>query len=470
MMNSEFTSKIDSLAQASMVDGLVPGMAVVVVQGGKIVFTKGYGYADLKQQLPFTERTSIQIGSTSKNMTGFAIAQLVERGLLELDDSVTKYLPYFKVAHPKSNDITVRYLLAQTSGLPTTDWVYEHTIVNAEVNVLETLVRSLATVKLHHAPGESYEYSNYNYAVLGLLIQSISGMSYEDYMTENVFAPLGMTRTFAPKTTTPMTELDGLEPSCGYLPGSKTPNLERAIVTACQWNSSGMIVSNAEDVGKYLLAQLNGGHSVTGKQVIGAEALELSHQGLAEGDSTLGGSMRYAFGWETAQREGVRVIEHGGDARTSATYFLLLPDQGIGVAILLNLVDYGKVQLTYQIAKTMLGLEIEPYQPLAKTEAIPTSTFKSDITLWQNYLGEYDTVRGKLEVFSENTVLNKNTVLKMRLAKGSSVEEAVTLEAQTNASFVTRSEALAFEGIAFSFEVKPEGRYLLYEDERSSRL
>jgi CubicO group peptidase (beta-lactamase class C family) len=445
----------DALAQASMTDGLVPGMAVVVVQNQEIFFSKGYGYANSEQHLPFTERTSIQIGSTSKNLTGFAVAQLLERGSLELDAPVKSYLPTFKVADPKSETITVRHLLAQTSGLPATEWVYERTIVNDEPEALETLVRSLATVKLNASPGERYEYSNYNYAVLGLLVQTVSAMSYEAYMSKCIFEPLGMTRTLAPtnKNELPSTP----ELSRGYQAGSTTSSVECPILLARQWNSSGLIISNAEDIGKYLLAQLNGGRSVTGQHVLSAASLELSHQGLAEGESTLGGSMHYAFGWETAVKEGIRIVEHGGDGRTSGSYFLLLPDQGIGVAVLLNLVDYGKVQLTYQIAKTLLGLVVEPYQSLPRPDVIPVSTFKPNTDVWQDYQGEYDTVRGRLEVFLEDSQL------KMRLAKGTAVEEVVRLEAQSTTDFITRSNVLASEGIAFSFQVTSEGTLLHYD-------
>jgi putative pyoverdin transport system ATP-binding/permease protein len=450
-MDTAMQSKLEALIHESMGDGLVPGMGVSVVQGDQVLLCKGFGFADLERHIPFTPRSTLQIGSTSKNMTGFAIAQLIERSLVKLEAPVRTYIPFFKVADARSDEITVRHLLGQVSGLPATAWVYELTALDISDAALERLVRSLEHVPLHSAPGERYEYSNFNYVILGHIIERVSGKSYETYMHEHIFAPLGMNCTYAP---TQQTLNSRLEPAKGYLPGTHSANLEANIAMTRQWNASGLIVSNLEDITRYLIAQLNG------SSTLGAAALELSHTGLNTAESTLGDETEYAFGWETTTREGVRVVEHGGDARTSGSYFLLLPDLKIGLAVVMNLVDYGKVQLMYQLVKSLLGLEVDAYQPLPKQELIPPSTFKPDPGTFADFIGGYDTVRGRLEVFVEGEGLM------MRLAKGSLVERTVRLEALSANEFVTRSDELALEGVRFGLGV--EG--LKFEDQVFKKL
>jgi CubicO group peptidase (beta-lactamase class C family) len=434
-MDNNLEQQLDALVHEAMNDGLVPGLSIVIVNQDGTQYAKGFGFADLEQQFSFTPRTTMQLGSTSKNLTGFAMAQLIERGLVALEIPVTTYIPFFKVADARGSAITVRHLLGQVSGLPSTEWVYELSAADTSDTALEHLIRSLEHTPLHSAPGERYEYSNYNYVLLGYIIERVSGLSYESYMQQHVFAPLGMNSTYAPTTGLNM----NLEQSKGYVHGTRTPNVEDKIALSRQWNASGLIVSNLEDVARYLIAQVNG------SSVLGTAALELSHTGLNTAESQLGDETEYAFGWETTVREGVRVIEHGGDARTSGSYFLLLPELKIGVGILMNLVDHGKIQLVYQLVKTLLGLEVDAYQPLPKPEAIAQSNFKPDPITFANFVGEYDTVRGRLEVFVQDDGLM------MRLAKGSLVECVVRLEAHSASEFVTRSDVFAFEGISFAF-------------------
>jgi CubicO group peptidase (beta-lactamase class C family) len=433
-MDTEMRTKLEALVRESMADGLVPGLGLTIVQNDQVLLCEGFGFADLGRRIPFTSRTTLQIGSTSKNLTGFATAQLIERGLVALEAPVTTYIPFFKVADAHGAAITVRHLLGQVSGLPTTDWVYELSSSDSNDTALEKLVRSLEHVSLLAAPGERYEYSNFNYIVLGHIIERVTGLAYETYMQQHVFVPLGMKGTYTPTANGLNTNL---EPAKGYVHGSRTANVETAVVMSRQWNASGLIVSNTEDIARYLIAQLEG------SSILGANALELSHTGLNPAESQLGGETQYAFGWETTVREGVQIVEHGGDARTSGSYFLLLPEFQIGLAVLMNLVDHGKIQLMYQLVKTLLGVEADAYQAIPTTEPIPHSDFKANPNSFARFAGEYDTVRGRLEVFVQDGEPM------MRLAKGSLVESVVRLEAQSANKFVTRSEVLALEGIHF---------------------
>ena len=132
--------------------------------------------------------------------------------------------------------------------------------------------------------------------------------------------------------------------------------------------------------------------------------------------------------------------------------------------MLFRSVDHGKIQLVYNIVKTMFGLEVEAYQAIPKPESVPSNHFKADSSLWPKYVGEYGTVRGRLEVFVQGSEL------KLKLAKGNPVGETVLLEAQSDTEFVTRSEVLACEGIAISFEVSSSGTKILCEAQAFAQL
>ena len=186
---SNLSARIDTLVQARMNAGKLPGLSLVVVKDGEVRYTKGYGFANLEQQTAMTQHTRIAIGSTTKGMTALAVMQLVEQGKLKLDAPVVTYLPWFKVDDSSSDRITLRHLLAHTSGLPTRT----NFDGNRDPNALERHVRTLSSSKLHRAPGSGFEYANDGYAVAGLVVQVVSGMPYAEYMTKFVFTPLGMT-------------------------------------------------------------------------------------------------------------------------------------------------------------------------------------------------------------------------------------------------------------------------------------
>jgi CubicO group peptidase (beta-lactamase class C family) len=112
------SSKIDAFVQERMTMGKLPGLSLAIVKDGQVAYTKGYGLANLEQKIAMTERTRVAVGSTTKGMTALAVMQLVEQHKLDLDARVTKYVPWFKVDDPRGVNITLRHLLAHTSGLP----------------------------------------------------------------------------------------------------------------------------------------------------------------------------------------------------------------------------------------------------------------------------------------------------------------------------------------------------------------
>jgi CubicO group peptidase (beta-lactamase class C family) len=305
---------IDSFLQKQVKANRIPGLAVAIVQGDEIIFARGYGEAAPGE--PVTPQTQFYIGSVTKGFTALAVMQLVERGKLELDAPVQKYLPWFKVADPEvSRQITIRHLLNHTSGLGEAG----DPNVSAYTSTLEEQARLLADVRPTAPVGSQFQYYNQNYRLLGLLIEQVSGQSYSDYLRSNVFEPLGMTRTI----TDPA---EALNLAQGYSRafGFPLPQSQNYIPGALP---SGYLISTAEDMAHYLLAQLRNRQS-NGKQMLDPESLAAMRT-LPAGVDT-----EYAMGWMVV--EDGNTIAHGGALEYFQSFVAFGLKEEIGFVTLYN--------------------------------------------------------------------------------------------------------------------------------------
>jgi CubicO group peptidase (beta-lactamase class C family) len=180
----DFTA-VDQYLNDCLQKNRVPGIAIAVVEGDKVTYLKGYGIADPSMR-PVTPQTPFLLGSTSESFTALAVLQLVEQGKLDLDAPVRKYLPWFSMrdgagGKNASDRITLRQLLHHTSGIPnpTSEIALVHN--NRLADALEKQVRSFSQAELAHPPGSGMEYANANYQIAGLIMQTVSGRSIEDF-------------------------------------------------------------------------------------------------------------------------------------------------------------------------------------------------------------------------------------------------------------------------------------------------
>ncbi|HEX3028663.1 MAG TPA: serine hydrolase domain-containing protein, partial [Clostridia bacterium] len=193
MNNHVNLENIDSIIQEEMQKMKIPGLAIAIVSGKDTVYLKGFGRTN-ESGGRVTEKTGFFIGSSSKSFTAMAIMQLVEAGELSVDNLAIMYIPEFQY-FKNGDEVTIRQLLNHTSGFSTYEGMK---IYNRNTNGnLSQLLKNLRSVKLSRKPGASYEYSNLNYVILGAIIEIVSGMTYEDYIVNNIFKPLDMQRSFA---------------------------------------------------------------------------------------------------------------------------------------------------------------------------------------------------------------------------------------------------------------------------------
>jgi CubicO group peptidase (beta-lactamase class C family) len=311
---------VDEYITARMRADHIPGLALAIVKGDQIVYLKGYGRADQSGRL-VTPQTPFIIGSITKTFTALAVMQLVEAGEVELDAPVQRYLPWFRVADPEASaQITVRMLIEQTSGLPQLPTFVTWTWPN-DPDVLERHVRLMANTNLVFPPGGGFAYSNANYVTQGVIVQAVTGGSYEDYIRQHIFAPLDMQHSHVSQKTAMQ---DGM--AMGYrwwfgYPVPATLPYKRSNLPA------GFAISSAEDMAHYLIAQLNGGRY--------QDVSVLSPQGISlmQAEPPPGA---YGLGWESLRIDGRRLINFDGATGNFQGSVFIDPESRVGVFIAAN--------------------------------------------------------------------------------------------------------------------------------------
>jgi CubicO group peptidase (beta-lactamase class C family) len=300
------TTFIESQMRASH----VPGLAVGIVQRDRIVYLRGFGTTKGQR---ITPQSPFLIGSLSKSFTALGVMQLVEAGKLNLDAPVHTYLPWFRLKDPAaSRTITVRHLLNQTSGLPTSAGFFTP---DAD---------SLSRTDLAHPVGRVYEYSNLNYRILGMLVEAVTGKTYAAYIQEHLLEPLQMHSTYLTYDDAVRGGLVGGHQYIFGLPVSaSTPRYDDGSVAA------GYIASSAQDMCHYLSANLQDG-VYEGHRVISPAGLALMYQPQDEIGS------RYSMGWVAGEWSGLKSIWHTGLNENFSANMNILPEKGYGIIILGN--------------------------------------------------------------------------------------------------------------------------------------
>ena len=314
-------SAIDEYVTARMRASRIPGLSLAIVKDDRVVYLKGYGRADSSGR-PVTPQTPFLIGSITKPFTALAVMQLVEAGKVELDAPVQRYISWFRVADPEaSRRITVRQLLTMTSGLPQ---IYETQVWTAQdAGALERAVRILETKALSRPVG-AFGYSNSNYETLGQLVHTVSGLSYEDYVKQHLFAPLDMRQSFVSQDEARQHGMATGHRWWFGIPIPVTLPYNRGELPA------GYIFSSAEDMSHFLIAQMNGGR-YGNVSVLSPDGIALTHSAPAAGS--------YAMGWETVRDEGRTLINHDGGTANFQSSLFFDPDARVGVFMAANVIN-----------------------------------------------------------------------------------------------------------------------------------
>lgn len=335
---------IDAYIEKQMQRLNIPGVSLAIVEGDQIVHMHGFGQARPGGEAP-TPHTNFIIGSTTKSFTALAVMQLVESGKVDLDAPVQQYLPWFRIADPQASRlITVRHLLNQTSSLPLIPAWQQLADFDNSPGATERQARSLSTLQLTRPVGSAFEYSNVNYNLLGLIIEAVSGETYTEYIQHHIFDPLEMKHSYISKAAADQDEM-AVGHQCWFGIPVAVPDLPIPAGSL----PSGQLVSNAEDMGRYLIAQLNKG-SYAGVKVISPEGLSEIHRPAVPAISAGVDMGYYGMGWYIKEQDQAQIIHHTGMVPDYYTYMALLPEQKRAVVMLVN-VNY----LTHEMSLTEIG-------------------------------------------------------------------------------------------------------------------
>jgi CubicO group peptidase (beta-lactamase class C family) len=302
----------------------IPGMSLVIVKDDKVIYLKGLGVKDFERNIPVTPDTRFAIGSSTKAFTAMLAMMSADEGKLSLDDSPTKFLPYFTLYDKEAAaKITMRDLLSHRSGLNRTDLAMVTGVLNRE-ELIKVAGMAKPTAKL----GEKWQYQNIMFAAAGEAVAKAQNSTWDDLIVKRIFKPLGMNNSD--------TSIEDMQKSRDYSFGydynattKETRRLPaRAIVAAAP---AGAIDSSARDMAQWVRFMLNNG-VVNGKRLVS----EKNFEELTRKQINIGGSVDYGLGWFLRQWNGHKVVEHGGNIDGFNAQVAFMPDQKLGFVLLTN--------------------------------------------------------------------------------------------------------------------------------------
>ena len=319
----------------------LPGMVVGVVLDQKIVWAKGFGFANVADKVAMTPQTKFRMASHSKLFTATAIMQLRERGKLHLNDPVSKHLPWFAVTSPRPDDppITIEELLTHSSGLPREAADHWTTLAFPTREELTALVPKRQAA----FPAETrWKYSNLAYTLAGMIVEQVSGEPWADYISRHVYQPLGMVDSSVDK------DVPGL--ATGY--GRRMPDGSRAVLPFV--DSRGMaaatgITSTLEDMARFVSAQFRKG-TTGGDRILSTAILREMHRvRMLENNWTRGNGIGFAV---TRDRDKI-YVGHGGSYPGYITNTLIDLNGKVGVIVLTNAQDGEAGAIATQLMNTV---------------------------------------------------------------------------------------------------------------------
>ncbi|MHA1552552.1 MAG: serine hydrolase domain-containing protein [Candidatus Heimdallarchaeaceae archaeon] len=314
---------IDSEISQELQDYEIAGVTVSVVQDGEMTFAKGYGYSDYAYSYPVVaEETLFRIGSISKTFTAVATMQLVELGLLDLDEDVNTYLTVFKIPDTFTEPITLRHLLTHTAGFEVSTSAVLHESYEVMLSLEQELINYMPDRV--RPPGELTGYSNYGSSLVGYIVQEVAGKSYFDYMEENITIPLGMNSTTCRQQLSLEFQDDM---SSAYFDYNHPGFYEYFFLYP-----AGGFTSSATDMAKFMLMLLNNGtyNNVTILEESSVQEM-LSDQYTVHPNLPGVGLGVYELDYRNAH-----IIGHGGDTIFFHSSMMLFPEENFGLFISYN--------------------------------------------------------------------------------------------------------------------------------------
>ncbi len=375
---------LDTYVQSTMKDWKIPGVAIGIVQGSAPVYLKGYGVRNIQTQKPVTADTLFSIGSCTKAFTSASIAMLVDEGKINWDDKVDQSIPFFHLHDPEADEnVTLRDLLTHRTGLPGADLIWYGSPIPRD-----EIVRRAAYIHPDAGFRTLFQYQNVMYVALGDAVGRVAGVSWEEFVKQRIFQPLGMTGS---DTST----IDAQK-----APDYATPHtLRNENVEAIPWRNldnagpAGSINSSVRDMSKWIALQLNDG-VFDGKRLISSKNMQEMHRpqivippgGITTEFFPDSMQLTYGLAWFVQDYRGHQLILHPGDIDGFEALTVLIPEIHTGYEVLVNMGGNSYRQaLGYHIADMLLHLPEQDWSAHFKTlDNQGQAEEKAQIASWQS--------------------------------------------------------------------------------------
>ncbi len=328
-------------------DPISPGATVAVQKDGKIIFSKGYGYADLESERKNTPATIFHIASVSKQFTAFAMAMLADQGKLKLDDDIRKYLPEL---HDFGKTITINHLVHHTSGLRDqwnllmmAGWRLDDVIT--EDQILRVISKQR---ELNFKPGDEYLYCNTGFTLMAIIVKRVTGERFADWTKQNIFDPLEMNSTLFYDDHERVVK----NRAYSYYKDGDFDEYKKSVLSYANAGATSLFTT-VEDLSKWA-------ENFETMKVGNAKVMSMMAQRfvLNKGDT-----IRYALGQAYQKYKGLTTWGHGGGDAGYRTYLLRFPEQHLSISVFSNLGQFDPGSLSYLLADIVLAKELKPEKP-----------------------------------------------------------------------------------------------------------
>lgn len=316
----ELARFVDTLITRQMEKEHIPGAVFVLVQNGRVLYQRGYGFANIANGTRVDpERTIWRIGSISKVFTANAVVQLADRGRFRLSEDVNGYLTGFKVPATYPEPVRIEHLLTHTAGF---DEIRPGTRAETAAGLMPLCDFVSTRLRRLRPPGKIISYSTYGITLAGCLVEQVSGTDFESYLATKIWKPLGMTRTniAVPDSLRPL-----LAQGYEYVNGSNQP-------AEWEWyhtTAASSINASGADMGRFIAAHLQSG-KLGNTRILSVAAARDMHRRHAASHPRLAG---FAYGFYESFVNGERLLEHGGNVEGFAAQLTMIPERGVGFFI-----------------------------------------------------------------------------------------------------------------------------------------
>lgn len=442
-------SKLEDFILEKMRQTKMPALSIALIQDGQIVYKRGFGFRVLETYAPADENTVYGVGSITKSFTALAIVKLAEERKIDLEKPVEEYLPI--KLRPFGEPVRVKHLLYHASGIPSLGYA-EAFIDGAfglgdgwlpvkdpqDVLLFAKDAESWAFTK----PNERFFYSNSGYVMLGKIVSTVTGMSYEEYVKRHILEPLGMTRSYFSRDEV---EKDP-NVAAGYVLDPQGHHVRKPFPYGI--SSDGGLLSNVMDLSRYLIFYTNGGE-FEGKRIVSKRSIETMVTGHIPAPWESFGDETYGYGWIVHPNFlGERLIEHSGSVLIYTGFVGYVPERKIAVAVLSNCAGYPLSNIGMYALALMLDKDPEESLEFVRSDRI-----------LQSLVGRYEGYR-KSVAFD---VKRSGEFLIMEMVSRNLKLSSILVPEKVEKDYVKCFTLQNFRKMDVEFFIEPNRIVLLYE-------